>query len=226
MCPPLIVFVIAGLGLVVAAVRFVWRRRRRLPLREIVTAAGAAGAVLLGAPLGDPSLVTRALVVRDGVQPVDAVFVLSGDVDFHRTLAGAREFHDARARWFVLSGAGSGGDNAEEMARVAVGAGVPREAILLEPLATSTRENVVFVEPLLEAHAITRIAVVTSATHSLRASLAAKRAWGDRTVLSRPTPDDDPADCPVRAWEREPRCRSGVLREWEKVLGYLLRGWL
>ncbi len=191
-----------------------------------VAIAGTIAAVTLGALLGDPSRIASPLVRRDPPREVDAIFVFSGDVDFHRTIHGAREFRERHARWFVVSGAGSGGDNGALMAEAAVRAGVPRAAILVETEARTTRENVVFSRAMLEEHGIVRVAVVTSGFHSRRASLAASRAWPHVDVISRPVPDDDPLECPVRGWERAPACRTGVPQEWEKLLGYLLRGWL
>ena len=202
-----------------------WLRARRHFGLPILAALGAPLAVVIAAPIGDPAILSRALVRRDEPADVDAVFVFSGDVDFHRTRYGVREMKARHARFLVLSGTGSGGDAAIEMSRAAEAAGVPHDAILLETTSRTTHENVTRTAPLLAKNKIKSVAVVTSGMHSRRAARAAELAWPDVRVISRPVPDDDPLECPVSGWERRAECRSGVETEWEKRLGYLLRGW-
>lgn len=182
--------------------------------RPLVFAAlGALAAVALGTVVAKPGLLAAPLIRIDepGRAPIDAVFVLSGDVDFHRTRAGAAAFARLGARWFVVSGAGSGGDSGRLMAEAAIAAGVPRDAIVVEEHARTTRENVAFTAPLLAARGITRVAVVTSPYHSRRAALAAERAWPDIDVVSLPAPLE-PYDRP-----------NG---EWPKLIAYAFRLWI
>jgi uncharacterized SAM-binding protein YcdF (DUF218 family) len=198
------------------------KRARRL-LAAAALGAAALG-LAIGAPFVHPELLGWILVARDPVRPVDAVFVLSGDVDFHRTAHGARLFRESGARWLIVSGAGIGGDSAAEMARAAEQAGVPAQAILVEPEATTTRANVVLSRPLLAARGIATVGMVTSAFHARRAVMAARRAWPGVTVLSWPAPDPAPLDCAPGAWTDA--CRARARSEWKKLLGYLVRGWL
>lgn len=179
----------------------------------MLAALGAAFAVGLGTIVANPALLYAPLIRSDavGAAPVDAVFVFSGDVDFHRTRAGAATFARTGARWFVVSGAGAGGDDGRLMADAAIAAGVPPAAIVVELRARTTRENVAFTAPLLKERGIARVVVVTSPYHSRRAALAAERAWPDIDVISLPAPME-PYDRPHG--------------EWPKLIAYALRTWL
>lgn len=209
-----------------------WRRARRAARVSPSDAASVAAALMLcagagaGALLANPASIAGPLVREDPARPVDAVFVFSGDVDFHRTRHGAEVFRRLGARWFVVSGAGAGGDSGALMAKAAEADGVPRSAILVEETATTTRENVVRSAPLLAAHAIRSVAVVTSRFHARRAALAAERAWRGVDVISRPVPADDPHECGDAGWTSRDECVRAARSEWEKLVGYLLHGWL
>jgi uncharacterized SAM-binding protein YcdF (DUF218 family) len=201
----------------------------RVRARRVLLAAalvGAALAVAIGAPLAYPELLGRVLVARDPVRRVDAVFVFSGDVDFLRTAHGARLFRESGARWFIVSGAGIGGDSAVEMARAAEQAGVPRGTILVEPQATTTWENVRLSRPLLAERGVRTVGVVTSPFHARRALLAARRAWPGVEVLAWPAPEAPPHACAPGATSWTEACRARARAEWKKLLGYLARGWL
>ncbi|HVO31071.1 MAG TPA: YdcF family protein, partial [bacterium] len=116
--------------------------------------------------------------------------------------------------------------SAELMADAALAAGVPRDALVVEHDARTTRENVVFSMPLLVRHGVKSVAVVTDRYHARRAALAAAHAWPGITVISRPVPDDDARGCSLAAWARDPACERAFRSEWRKLLGYALNGWL
>ncbi len=195
-----------------------WRRARRAPAMRGAIAGVAVFAVLpLGALRGDPTLTTSLLVRSDALVPVDALFIASGDVDFHRTRYGAEVFARSGAKWFVVSGAGSGGDSGALMAEAAIGFGVPRESIVVEERATTTRENVLFTRALLRDRGVRRVAVVTDPLHSRRLALSARRAWRGVHVIAATVPaDQDPLAGNERA----------AALEWKKLLGYAALGWL
>lgn len=191
------------------------RQRRRNVLHGAAAIAGSLLALGVGLVIAKPSIVTAPLIRADALvlsPRLDAVFVFSGDVDFHRTESAAALFHSTGAKWFVVSGAGSGGDNAALMASAAEAAGVPASAIVVEEHATTTRENARFTSPLLAERGITRVAVVTSPYHSRRAAMAAQRAWGSGVeVISVPAP----------LYRGEtPKA------EWPKLVRYALLGWI
>ncbi len=198
------------------------RMRRLDPTLAAISAA--IPAAVLGAWIGDPVFRASVLVDRDAPRPVDAVFVLSGDVDFHRTIHAVRVFRETGARWFVVSGAGAGGDSGALMADAARAEGVPESALVVETEATTTRENVLFVRGELERRGVRSVAVVTSPYHSRRAALAARHAWPGVRVVSLPVPDDHPLSCGGR--EATPPCRKQAAIERRKLAGYFARGWL
>ena len=200
-----------------------WRGRARGAswTRATAGAVGVAIAVPMGLLAGRPDLAASALIRDDAPSRVDAVFVANGDADFHRTRHGVDVFWRTGARWFVVSGAGSGGDSAALMAEAAESFGVPRSAIVVEPLAESTHENAVFTRPLLESRGVRTVAVVTDPLHSRRLSMSATRAWPGVRVLSAPVPT---WECAPAVWREEPRCRRAVLDEWTKLAGYLALG--
>ena len=91
--------------------------------------------------------------------------------------------YDAGAAPFLLlTGGGSGPlPEAEVMRRLAIAAGVPSEALVLEPTARSTFENAARSVAIIRARGWQRVIVVTSWPHLPRALLAF-RAAGVRAV--------------------------------------------
>jgi uncharacterized SAM-binding protein YcdF (DUF218 family) len=101
------------------------------------------------------------------------------------------------------------------MREVAIASGVPAEAILLERESTSTRENLLFARPILEARGFRTVALVTSGCHVRRAAAVARRELpGIRWVVV-PVEDAGPPS-------RVARMR---VQEWAKLLLYTLAGW-
>ena len=116
----------------------------------------------------------------------DGILVLSGDVQFHRVRYAAELMNTGRARHLFISGAGAGGDSSTVLTREAVSLGVPKEAIIQETRARSTYENILWTRPLLEAHGIRRLVVVTSDYHVLRAGLVARHLLEPMEVIMAP----------------------------------------
>ena len=182
-------------------------------LSRSLLAAGLAGAAALALGLAvDPPC-------REAAPPLraDAALVLSGDVGELRTKRAVALVLAGEARYLVLTGSQRmvGGDSALSLARTALAAGVPAERLLCETESRSTRENVLLAGPLLQAHGLRRVALVTSRSHLLRALRAARRAAPQVEWLPVAVPD---AGDPGR------RARNR-LAEWLKLAGYLARGW-
>jgi uncharacterized SAM-binding protein YcdF (DUF218 family) len=146
----------------------------------------------------------------------DAALVLSGDVDYLRLQRAIQLFKARAVPFLILTGAGVGGDSAAEMEHIAVSQGVPKESILLETRSTTTRENLLFVAPLLRAQELKRVLLVTSESHMRRALLAAQKAVPDVTWIPDPVPDASGAG----------RIESVRAQEWLKLLYYALKGWI
>ncbi len=112
----------------------------------------------------------------------DVALVPSGDPNNQRTLRAIRLFEEGIVGRLLVSGAGFGGDSAEILSHFAVEQGVPRNLIIVEPLATSTWGNMVESRRLLRHQSFERLLVVTSASHARRAGLVAERVFGDLDV--------------------------------------------
>jgi len=172
--------------------------------------AGGAGLALVAAASSwPPGHSPPAEVVA-----ADAALVLSGDVDYLRAARAAALYRARAVPLLVVTGAGVGGDNAEALRDECVRLGVPRDRILLEAASTSTRENMLFVAPLLRARGLRRVALVTSDLHMGRAERAARRVLPEVDWVMVPV-EDAGASSPRRA----------RLQEWAKLLFYLARGW-
>ena len=121
------------------------------------------------------------LLVRDSPASADAIVVLGGGViaecvpnlnSMRRAIRGARLFKDERAPLLVITGGGAGGacPVADGMSDLVRELGVPADLILLERESRSTWENAVMSAPLLRAHGIRRIVLVTDRMHMRRAA--------------------------------------------------------
>ncbi len=92
----------------------------------------------------------------------------------------------------------------------------------MEQVSRSTRGAMVAVKPLLEGLDVRRVAVVTSPYHSRRAGWAARRVFEGVEVLDRPA---QPSFWSPEGWWRDSFSRRIVLREYGKLVYYVLRGW-
>ena len=165
----------------------------------------------------------RFLVVRDPPRPADAALVLAGDPDYERTRTAARLVLSGEARLLILTGGEPGpGDSASSLRDVALGLGVPAEAIRMEQVSRGTHESMLAVRPILQGEGIRRLIVVTSPYHHRRAVCAARRTLPGVEIVSRPA---DPSFWEPRGWWKTRRDRRIVLQEYLKLGYYVLRGW-
>lgn len=144
----------------------------------------------------------------------EAALVLSGDVEYLRVARAAALYRAGAVPLLVVTGAGVGGDDAEALRDECVRLGVPRDRILVEAASTSTRENMLFVAPLLRARGLRRVALVTSDLHMGRAERAARRVMPEVEWVMVPVEDAG-----------VPSPRRARLQEWGKLLWYLARRW-
>ena len=114
------------------------------------------------------------------------------------------------------------------MAQFLIERGVPRALVEEEGEAANTYENAVFTAKLLGARGLRSVALVTHATHMLRAELA----------FSRQGLEVFPAPCCfathidewtwrklVPSWYRLETMES-VFHEWLGIIAYRVRGWI
>lgn len=72
------------------------------------------------------------------------------------------------------------------MAQILQADGVPDHVIVQEDQSTTTLDNIRLALPLMQAHGVTRVFIVTDATHAPRAALVA-RHFGLQVVLRPPS---------------------------------------
>jgi len=234
---------VAGIALLVS-------RRRRTGMAVVAVALGWLGlwssppvADLVGrslegrsphlapakAPHADVILVFGGVIrsVQGGALPPD--LSAGGDRIWHA----ARLYHAGKAPKLILSGGRPGGlselpSEAAAMAAFLVDLGVPREALILEDRATTTRENAVFCAELMRARRMESALLVTSALHTPRAVAAVRamgvevfpvatdfEATGERVHSLGWLPASDALDRSTRA-----------LHEWVGIVVYRWRGWI
>ncbi len=152
--------------------------RPRVPRRVALVSLTA---VLLGALAYGAATVVVANPACAEPGPADAIVVLGASVWDggrpspaleRRASRGAELWLDRRAPVLVLSGASARGrpSEAEVMARIAEGRGVPTGAILLEPNGVSTETSAGNVRALGAAHGWRRVILVSEPYHLLRAA--------------------------------------------------------
>ena len=183
--------------------------------------AGAAVLLALAAVFAEEP--ARWLVVESPAGPADVALVLAGDPDYERTRTAVRLWHEGQVSLLIMTGGEPGpGDSATSLRDTAIALGVPSGRIRMEQVSRSTRGAMVAVKPLLEQLDVRRVAVVTSPYHQRRAGWAARRVLGDIEVLDRPA---RPSFWSPEGWWRDAFSRRIVLREYGKLLYYVLRGW-
>ena len=94
-----------------------------------------------------------------------------------RVERGVRAYREGMSPLLLLSGGGAGAEpEAHVMRRIALAAGAPEAALLLEADSRDTLENASECARLLRERGLRRIALVTDRTHLARARLMFRRA--------------------------------------------------
>lgn len=152
------------------------------------------------------------LIVLGGGRTSDGLLALSS---YWRAVYAVRAWRERGFRSVILTGAGV----SPLMKDFLVGNGVPTAAIVTEDLATSTRENALFVRPLLPAspHPV----LLTSDYHMYRALRVFRKAGIDCVPF--PVPDAAKrADDWLGRWP----AFLDLLQESAKLAYYRVRGWI
>lgn len=162
----------------------------------IAVLALLAGTLFLGAYLSPDDLrACSSTPTSEGVcRKVDAIVAVSGGDTEGRTLEAVDLYQKGWSEKIIFSGAAAdktGPSNAAVMRDIAVEAGVPREAILIDDASNNTRENADQTMVLINSRDINKIILTTSPYHQRRASMEFDRAsMGSIEIISHPTTND------------------------------------
>lgn len=158
------------------------------------------------------------LVIRDPVEPVDAVIAISGDGTGERAKAAAVLVQQGYGRWLIVSG--SPGGSTWDMVTTALGAGVSRDRILVDDQAQSTLDNARNSARLMERHDLRRAILVTSPYHTRRATWVFRSEFRPRRLDVRVVAADNEY-FNMRLWWTRPNDRIFVIREYAKLVAFL-----
>jgi uncharacterized SAM-binding protein YcdF (DUF218 family) len=144
-----------------------------------------------------------------------------GESSYWRCTYAARAYREGTFKQVVLTGGGRDAvPIAESMKRFLVYLGVPVAVIEVEPHSMSTRENALFVKPMITARAGRKV-LLTSDYHMFRAYRVFEKAGID--VQPRPYPD-------VRkragSWRGRLPAFLDLLEESAKIVYYRAHGWI
>lgn len=167
-----------------------------------------------------------AIQIKDDARVSNAVIVLGARVNYNNHLNPclvARVQHGASlvrfglAKFLIVSGGNDVEDGANEasaMRDMALRSGISSEQIILEPKATSTFENLLFSQKILEQRKLKSVIVVTEPYHMPRAAMIARKLG--LNFSSSPAPESacwTPGKHFSRFFLREP---FAVLENWLK----------
>jgi uncharacterized SAM-binding protein YcdF (DUF218 family) len=157
------------------------------------------------------------LIVLGGARSTDGVISYSS---YLRSSYALRAYRSGWVKVVVLAGDDADDPAQRPMHDFLVANGVPDAAIRVETLSTSTRENALFIKPLIQDLPGTKI-LMTSDYHSYRATRVFRKAG--IPVVARPIPDIMRRDLTMLG--RWPAFLDLCL-ENTKIVYYKARGWI
>lgn len=129
----------------------------------------------------------------EGCEPADIIVAISGGDTTARTLEAIRLYEAGWAPKLIFSGAAEDKDspsNAAVMRDIALRQGVPGEAILIDELGRTTKENALETAGLLRSNPVSSLILVTSGYHQRRASLEFEQKFKEVDIRSHPVSQD------------------------------------
>ncbi len=170
------------------------------------------------------------LEVKDPLEQADGILVLGGDILFLRTIQAVELYKKGYGKHLVITGCGKAlglqnQDNPFVLKRKAVAMGVPSKAILLVTESSDTYSDVALAKKIIAKNHFKRIILVTSPFHQLRAYLLAKKQLRDLSIkiLNYPALDHS---WNLESWWERANMRKVVLKEYKKIVGSWLLGWI
>jgi len=171
------------------------------------------------------------LLVRTRLAPADLLFVFGtreGVDEFVEAIA--RLWHDGFCHHILMSGGATWNNKDAEafvLRRAALAAGVPDNAILVEPRATNTGENVALALPVLDAAIglgrIRSLIALGKVCTSVRYLMTLQKHWPevDKMLVA-----VNYFGHPVADWPHHPVARARILNEWRKLEPYQAAGFI
>jgi len=166
------------------------------------------GVFIVSLLVGAYWLAKPVLLVQEGPESGDVIVLLTGEPG-ERTFKALELYKSGAASRILVSGTGQ-----ELYAERLVLAGVPKEAITVEPRSRNTKENAEFSIPLLKREGCKRVLLVTSWYHSRRALACFRHFGGDLEISSCPA-------CEEMKWRKRPEAIE-TLQVWRE---YAALGW-
>ena len=165
------------------------------------------------------------LVVKDQISTAEAIVVLGGDGNGERVEEGIALYKNKYAPLLILSAGPLAWHltEAEWMGKQAVAGGVPFNKIVLEDQSRSTLENALFVRQILLKKNIHKIILVTSPTHTRRASLVFNNILAKDRVAVLSWPATKSKFIPEKWWQRHEDIQL-VIWEYVSLLLYFFEG--
>lgn len=159
------------------------------------------------------------LAPQDKLVKADAIVAISGGETTSRTLGAVKLYDEGYAPTIIFSGAAQDRtsiSNAAAMRNIAIKAGVPKSAILIEEDSADTFENAQNTATIIKDRNINSIILVTSPYHQRRASIEFKRALGKTVrVINHSTSDEN---WRRSAWWKNNYSLSLTLSEFQKII--------
>ncbi|NKC29852.1 YdcF family protein [Falsiroseomonas selenitidurans] len=180
-----------------------------------------------------PGLTTRDaiaqfLFVRDEPGSVDLAMVLGAPTPSAMEPAIAL-YRQGLTRRILITGHGPATAARPEWAvfrDLALAAGVPESALLIEPEARNTRENFLLSEALIAREIgweqVTAIAIASKPFHARRALMTARRIFPPHLRLAM-TPPRHPADLQAETWWHTQAGRARIYGEIRRIADYALQ---
>ena len=159
------------------------------------------------------------LAPQDKLVKADAIVAVSGGQTTTRTLGAIKLYDEGYAPLIIFSGAAQDPNsvsNAAAMRKIALNAGVPASAILVEEDSADTYENAQNSARIINDNSIKSILLVTSPYHQRRASIEFKRALGNGIkVINYSTSDEN---WRRSAWWKNSYALNLTLSEFQKIV--------
>jgi uncharacterized SAM-binding protein YcdF (DUF218 family) len=155
----------------------------------------------------------------------DAIVAISGGDTQARTQMAVQLYQDGWSKHLIFSGAAldpNSPSNASVMAGLAEQAGVPVDAIEIEPNSTNTQENAADVDKIITKDNYHSIILVTSPYHQRRASIVFRKALGSGIAIINHSSIDP--DWRRSRWWASDYSRSLTLSELQKTVYEIIVG--